>query len=240
LPGAGGLGTVRLPKNAAIVANCPTSKQSRRDAAESAKLAAVRPHYGGRRLAEPIADRTSVRSLAPLPGLETVVFFRKANRDFVTGRGPLAVAVSLRVRRWLGYAMWVFLVVGGAISLVAGALSLLGRDVAAGYVATGACLLFLGLVYSLLLWFVGRRAAKEQRLASEGALLPAELVSVKYRSGDNGSSTLKIEYRFQLPDGRPMTGKQALSRFDFRRKQLPPPGSKLLLLYVDEQLHEAL
>jgi hypothetical protein len=52
---------------------------------------------------EPIAgDRVTFRSLAPLPGLETVVFFRRANRDFASGRGPLAVAVSLRLRRWLG------------------------------------------------------------------------------------------------------------------------------------------
>jgi hypothetical protein len=64
-------------------------------------------------------------------------------------------------------------------------------------------------------------------------------LSVKYRSGD-GSPSLRVECRFQLPAGRPMAGKQTLSRFDRHRKQLPPPGSKLLLLYVDEQLHEVL
>ena len=42
------------------------------------------------------------------------------------------------------------------------------------------------------------------------------------------------------PKGQPVERKQSFSRYDLNHRALPPPGGKLLVLYVDETLHEVL
>ena len=42
------------------------------------------------------------------------------------------------------------------------------------------------------------------------------------------------------PKGQPVERKQSFSRYDLDHRALPPPGTKLLVLYVDETLQEVL
>jgi hypothetical protein len=274
-------------------------------------------------LNESSGDRITQRALAPLPALSTIVFFRAANREFVTGRGPFAAEASKGVRKFIRWGMWLFIAVGLATSLVVGAIELYlhqqragleaslvtvdakvvdcdgsatsvphfvyqaeGKtyehysaqtlagmcdnrhwqityvsgnpdkfavapdsplpeaddDLDAGYLIAGPLLLFLGAFYWMISWFQGRRAGKEASLAAQGGLLPAKLLKTKYisGSGDGGLPSLRIDYRFKTPDGRTVEKRQKLSRFDYTHKTLPPDGSTILILYVDDQLFEAL
>jgi hypothetical protein len=187
------------------------------------------------------------RALAPLPDLSSIVFFRKANRDFVTGRGPIAARSGKGARAFMRWGMRLFLIGGVLITLIVGAMEF-GRkqsgldDLDAGYLVAGPLLLFLALVYWLFAWGQSRRAAKEQLLSSQGGLLPAELTGIKYISGTGDSSlpSLRVDYRFTAPDGQVIDKRQALPRFDFGPKNLPAAGSKLLILYVDKETFEVL
>jgi hypothetical protein len=193
------------------------------------------------------SDRIVQRALAPLPDLSSIVFFRKANRDFVTGRGPIAAQSGKGARAFMRYGMWLFLIGGVLTTLLVGVMEIGRRqtgldDLDFGYLIAGPLLLFLALIYWLLTWSQSRRAAKEQILGSQGALLPAELTGIKYSSGsgDNSMPSLRVDYRFTAPDGKSVDKRQHLQRFDFGRKNLPPVGSKLLVIYVSAETFEVL
>jgi hypothetical protein len=108
------------------------------------------------------------------------------------------------------------------------------------WIVAGPCLFVLAAAYWLFNWFQERRAGKEARLAKEGGLLGAELVQAKYYSGDDGGSSIRLKYTMTPPKGQPVERKKSFSRYDLNHRALPPPGSKLLVLYVDETLHEVL
>ena len=186
------------------------------------------------------------RALAPLPELSSIVFFRKGYRDFVTGRGPMPIRAGKKARAFMRGGMWLFLVSGVLITLLVGVIEMGRRqsgldDLDAGYIVAGPLLLFLALVYWLFAWVQSRRAAREQRL-SQGGLIGAELTGVKYFSGstDTSSPSLRVDYRFTAPDGQVVDKRQSLPLFDFNRKNLPPVGSKVLVLYVDRETFEVL
>ena len=202
---------------------------------------------GETRLDQSPDEKITQRALAPLPDLASIVFFRKANREFVTGRGPLATQAGRGARRFIRWGMWLFLSTGIATSLVVGAIEIYMNqtqqpDLDIGYIIAGPLLLFLAGVYWFIGWVQSRRASKKARLAAEGGLLPGELIKAKYYSGsgDNNVPTLRIDYRFTAPDGQTVEKRQILGRFDFTRNTLPPPGTQILVLYVDKELFEAL
>ncbi|HXQ42283.1 MAG TPA: hypothetical protein VN821_13515 [Candidatus Udaeobacter sp.] len=85
-----------------------------------------------------------------------------------------------------------------------------------------------------------RRAIKVNRLLADGALIGAELLSRKYYQGDTGGPTLSIKYRINLPEGRMADAKQTFIFPNFTEKTLPPVGSKLLVLRVDDSIQEVL
>src|SRR5213595_420251 len=103
------------------------------------------------------SDRIVQRALAPLPDLSSIVFFRKANRDFVAGRGPIAARSGSGARAFMRGGLWLFLIGGALITLIVGAMEIGRRqsgldDLDAGYLAAGPVLLFLALVYWLFAW----------------------------------------------------------------------------------------
>ena len=65
-------------------------------------------------------------------------------------------------------------------------------------------------------------------------------VKAKYYAGDGGSSSIRLKFTMTPPNGQPIERKQSLSRYDLDHRALPPPGTKLLVLYVDETLQEVL
>jgi len=110
------------------------------------------------------------------------------------------------------------------------------------WIAIGPCLFLLAAIYWLFTWSQERRAGKEARLVKEGGLLGAELLQAKYYAGgpDSGSSSIRLKFKMTPPKGEPVERKQSFSRYDLDHRALPPPGTKLLVLYVDETLQEVL
>ena len=114
-------------------------------------------------------------------------------------------------------------------------------DIDGLWIAGGPALLFLALVYWLFSWLQSRRVGQEARLTKEGALVGAELQSIKWHSGgDDGNPSLRVGYRMTLPDGRVIEKRQSFTNFDLDRRALPPEGSKLLVLRVDDSLQQVL
>jgi len=72
-------------------------------------------------MAQPSGETITLRALGPLPELDSVVFVRKLNRAFVTGRGPLGPPSPRPARRFLRIGMWLMLFTGVVISLLVGA-----------------------------------------------------------------------------------------------------------------------
>ena len=143
-------------------------------------------------MALPNGETITLRALGPLPDLDSVVFVRKLNRAFVTGDGPLLLALAA--------------------------------------------------IYWVFLWFADRRAGREARLVKEGGLIGAELLSAKYYPGSpkGGSPSVGVKFRITLPTGKPLDGKQSFTMFDLDRRALPPAGSKLLVLRLDDTLQQLL
>ena len=110
------------------------------------------------------------------------------------------------------------------------------------WIAIGPCLFLLAAIYWLFTWSQERRAGKEARLVREGGLLGAELLQAKYYAGgpDSGSSSIRLKYRMTPPNGETVERKDSFSRYDLDHRALPPPGTTLLVLYVDETLQEVL
>lgn len=189
-------------------------------------------------------DGISFRTFGPLPALDSVVFIHKASRDFVLGRGPFPVQHSVRVRAFFRLATAVLAIAGAGLTLAA-----LGYAVASGlplsemngfFLMAGPGLLLLAAIYYLFNLFIRRRAGIEKQLIERGGLLAGELVSTKFRTDDNGGTTLRVECRFTSPSAVSLTGKRHFSRYDVDRKSPPSPGSKLLIVYVDDKVWEVL
>ena len=72
-------------------------------------------------MAQPNGETITLRALGPLPDLNSVVFVRKLNRAFVTGRGPLGPPSLRPARSFLRIGMWVLLFGGIVTSLIVGA-----------------------------------------------------------------------------------------------------------------------
>jgi hypothetical protein len=114
-------------------------------------------------------------------------------------------------------------------------------NIDAMWIVAGPALLFLALFYWLFSLFQTRRAGQEARLTKEGALVGAELQSIKWHSGGEDSNpSLRVGYRMTLPDGRVIEKRQSFAHFDLDRRALPPEGTKLLVLRVDDSLQQVL
>ena len=108
------------------------------------------------------------------------------------------------------------------------------------WIAVGPLLLIMAGVYWLLARMQDRRAIKVKRLLADGALIGAELLSRKLYQGDTGGPSLSIKYRINLPEGRVVDAKQSFVFSNFTEKTLPPVGSKILVLRVDDSIQEVL
>lgn len=191
-------------------------------------------------------DRIVQRALGPLPDLSSIVFMRTANRDFVTGRGPLPPRAGRRVRAFMHWGAWILLIAGVLSGLAAGVMEIFRapgemNDLDALFIIMAPLLFAAAAVYWFFYWVQSRRAAKEQRL-SQGGLIGGELTGIKYQEGapDGGMPTLRVDFRFTAPDGQVVDKRQSLPQFNHGRKNLPPVGSKLLILYVDRETFEVL
>jgi hypothetical protein len=71
-------------------------------------------------------------------------------------------------------------------------------------------------------------------------ILKAELIEAKEYSSEDTAFDIRCEFRFTNPRGEILTGKTLGIRPDVKKKDYPPPGTAMLVLYVNDKLFEAL
>jgi hypothetical protein len=109
-----------------------------------------------------------------------------------------------------------------------------------GYRFPGPVLLLCAGIFWLTGIAVQNTREKQQRLGREGVILKAELIRARHDSSDESVYDIRCEYRFTNPAGVMMTGKSAGSRPDLKKEDYPPEGTPMLVLYVNDELFEAL
>jgi hypothetical protein len=113
-------------------------------------------------------------------------------------------------------------------------------EISAVYVTVGPMFLFVAGVFSFTVLVLKNRKEKQEQLAREGVILPAELIKVSEDMNDESVYNIRAEYRFLNPRAEVVTGRNSGIRLDLKKKDYPPAGTPMLVLYVSDDLFEAL
>jgi hypothetical protein len=73
------------------------------------------------------------------------------------------------------------------------------------------------------------------RRISKGTLLRGTLLSASGRNGSKGAYIVTVEYTFTTPSGGIITKKASNDRRDLRKAALPPYGTPVAVLYLDDR-----
>jgi hypothetical protein len=79
---------------------------------------------------------------------------------------------------------------------------------------------------------VVKGALRNQRLR-EGCHVPGEVIDATSKDDSDGNLLLTIDYRFQSPDGRQLTGTASRIRNDLKENALPQRGAALVVQYAE-------
>ncbi len=162
-----------------------------------------------------------------------VFLLKTTHRPFVEGTGPLPTRRTAGAAR----AMWILTIAALAAGGVYFVLSLSRRDTF--YIYAG--VVFVGLS-GLFLWFRSRlrgKKMKEDELDARGIIVDGELVDAS-PIHSTSSYDFVCTYRFTSPRGTNLTCRTAGCRRDISGRTLPPPGTPLVVLYLDDNNFEAL
>jgi hypothetical protein len=116
----------------------------------------------------------------------------------------------------------------------------LQNDMDEPYLVAGPFLLVIAGIFWLTAFALRRRHARYERLRDFGTILGAQLVKLKQDDGEGSAYNLICTYLFRNPQGIDITGSSGGFQGELKKKDFPAPGTKLLVLYVDDKLHEAL
>jgi Protein of unknown function (DUF3592) len=108
------------------------------------------------------------------------------------------------------------------------------------YLVTGGTLLLIAGIFALATWKLKSRKARQEKLGARGVLLKAQLVRAREDNCEDTSYNIRCDYRFLNPLGRELSGTSSGYRRGMKKKNLPPAGTEMLVLYVDDNLFEAL
>jgi hypothetical protein len=108
------------------------------------------------------------------------------------------------------------------------------------YLATGGTLLLIAGAFALTTMALKSRKARQEKLAVQGVMLKAQLVRAREDKSEDTAYNIRCEYRFLNPLGREVSGTSSRYRQGMKKKDLPPAGTEMLVLYVDDKLFEAL
>lgn len=112
--------------------------------------------------------------------------------------------------------------------------------ISGAWLVAGPMLLLIAGIFGLTRSLLRKRQARNERLRDHGVILDAELIKAEPYSDEDSHFNLRCEYRFTNPEGVTVTGRTLGLRPDIKKKNLPPPGTHLLVLYADPQTHEAI
>lgn len=103
-------------------------------------------------------------------------------------------------------------------------------------------LLLFSLIFLTLLLAPLFRVApyrRKKQLERDGQVIMGVLQSCKGERIKAGYG-IDVQYSLQTPDGRSVTGRQTSICNHLRKQPLPPPGTPIAVVYVNDKLHEML
>jgi hypothetical protein len=102
---------------------------------------------------------------------------------------------------------------------------------------TGFCLVWDGLVFSFS-WLLVREILKRRKLARRGQRITGEIVRSSSDRDSDGDFTLEVRFGFHSPHtGAWIEGKDSQTRKDLEGKPLPPPGTPIHVLYLNDKTY---
>jgi hypothetical protein len=105
---------------------------------------------------------------------------------------------------------------------------------------TGFCLLWNGAV-SRATWLLARQNLKRRKLTREGQQIVGQVARCSGLQNSDGDFVLKTKFGFRSPQtGVWIESKSLQVRQDLRDKLLPPPGTAVYVLYLDDETFLAL
>ncbi len=155
-------------------------------------------------------------------------------RPFATGAGPLPTRQTDGLSR--NYS------IGGNVMLAIGAVFVLWALVSKSslWIYGGALFFVFAAIAHAIANSFRKTKQRWDDLAARGIVLDAELTEAS-ASTDDSLTTLICHYRFTSPQGTVLTGKSLGSTLDENKyKELPGPGTPMLVVYVDDDTFEAL
>lgn len=105
---------------------------------------------------------------------------------------------------------------------------------------TGFGLLWNGAVFRAT-WLLARQNLKRRKLTREGQHIVGQVTHCSGLQNSDGDLVLKTEFGFRSPQtGTWIEGQDLQVRQDLRDKLLPPPGTAVYVLYLDDETYLAL
>ena len=114
------------------------------------------------------------------------------------------------------------------------------HGVSAPFLAAGPAFLLVAGIFALTAMGLKARKARQEKLAARGVILKAELVRARKDDSEDSAYNIRCEYRFLNPRGVEVSGISSGYRRGMKKKDLPPAGTEMLVIYVNDDLFEAL
>lgn len=95
-------------------------------------------------------------------------------------------------------------------------------------------LILIGMAVYIFIFWIIRPDARNRFLESEGVLIRGKITNIYPRKLPR-RYIVTVNFEFPLPDETTQTGETSHNRRDLETTVLPRPGTKLLVLYVNEQ-----
>jgi hypothetical protein len=100
---------------------------------------------------------------------------------------------------------------------------------------TAFCLVWDGVVFTFS-WYLVREIRKRRRLARRGRQIAGEVLGCDPDRDSDGDLWLTVRFGFHSPQtGRWIEGKGSHTRKDLEGKPLPPQGTPVKVLYLDDK-----
>jgi hypothetical protein len=112
--------------------------------------------------------------------------------------------------------------------------------ISAGYVVAGPTLLLIAGIFALTTMGLKSRKARQEKLATTGVILKAEMTRAREYNDEDSRDNIRCEYRFLSPQGVELSGTAFGYREGMKKKDLPPAGTEMLVIYADDKAFEAL
>jgi hypothetical protein len=108
------------------------------------------------------------------------------------------------------------------------------------YLVAGPVALLCAGIFAFVAFSLRQQIARQERVRDYGIILDAVLIKAFEITDGESPFNLRCNYHFVDPHGVTLAGKGYAFQKGMNKKSLPVPGTRLLVLYVDQKCFEAL